>query len=143
MKVSLDKIDGWSKKYKIEKNFKRNFRKIRVWFIYRKRIFCVRRWRIFCVRRYNAVTIPQQTLQSSLWMFWMFVKCWICNTFLSFKKWKSNHGRRQRGARGAVDPHWIFKHGTSIVDRGLKVLFSAFFAIFWSFFRYPSLEEAK
>jgi len=26
-------------------------------------------------------------------------------------------------------------HGTNIVDRGLKVLFSAFFGIFWYFFR--------
>jgi len=50
----------------------------------------------------------------------------------------SKHGRRQReaGARGRGTP-WIFKHGTNIVDRGLKVLFLPFFAIFWSFFHCP------
>jgi len=62
------------------------------------------------------------------------------------------HGRRQRGAGGPCLPPWIFKFGTNIVDRGLKVLFfgffcyfSAFFAIFRSFFRcLPSpLEEAE
>jgi len=44
------------------------------------------------------------------------------------------HGCRQRGAREAVAPPWIFKHGTNIVNRGLIVLFSAFFAIFRCFF---------
>jgi len=39
------------------------------------------------------------------------------------------HGRRQRRAG-------IFKHGTNIVDRGLKVLyFGLYFVIFRSFFR--------
>jgi len=41
---------------------------------------------------------------------------------------------------------WIFKHGTNklIVESGLKVLFSAFFAIFSVFFHCPpSPEEAK
>jgi len=38
-----------------------------------------------------------------------------------------------RGGRGPCPP-WIFIHGTNIVDRGLKVLFSAFFAIFLFFF---------
>jgi len=46
------------------------------------------------------------------------------------------HGRRQRGAgRGAAAPSWIFKHGTNIVHRGLKVLFSAVFCYFGRFFR--------
>jgi len=40
------------------------------------------------------------------------------------------------GVQGAVPP-WIFIHGTNTVDRGLKVLFSVFFAIFRSFFRLP------
>jgi len=40
------------------------------------------------------------------------------------------------GVQGGRAP-WIFKYGTNIVDRGLKVLFSAFFAIFRSFFRWP------
>jgi len=31
-------------------------------------------------------------------------------------------------------PIWIFKHGTNIVDRGLKVLFSAFFLLFFGLF---------
>jgi len=43
------------------------------------------------------------------------------------------HRRRQRGEKGPR-PLWIFKHGTNIVDRGLKVLFSTFFAIFRYFF---------
>jgi len=48
------------------------------------------------------------------------------------------HGRRQRGVGGGRAPTlWIFKHGTNIVDKGLKMLFSAFFAIFRSFFRCP------
>jgi len=37
-----------------------------------------------------------------------------------------------------------FKHGTNIINRRLKVLLLAFFAIFRSFFRCPPfLEEAK
>jgi len=40
------------------------------------------------------------------------------------------------GDRRAVLP-WIFKHGTNIVDRGLEVLFSAFFAIFRPFLPLP------
>jgi len=43
------------------------------------------------------------------------------------------HGCRQRGAGGRAAP-WIFIHDRNIVDRGLKVLFSAFFAIFSVFF---------
>jgi len=39
-------------------------------------------------------------------------------------------GRRQQGAV----PSWIFKHGTNIVDRGLKVLFSGLFCYFSVFF---------
>jgi len=49
------------------------------------------------------------------------------------------------GSRVAVPP-WNFIHGTNIEDRGLKVLFSAFFAIFRYFFSVappPSLEGAK
>jgi len=61
-----------------------------------------------------------------------------CNTQKSsMEKKASTHGRRQRGS----GPPWIFKHGTNIVDRGLKVLlfslfcyFSAFFTIFSVFF---------
>jgi len=42
------------------------------------------------------------------------------------------------GQGGRVPPPWIFKYGTNIVDKGLKVLFfGLFFAIFWSFFRCP------
>jgi len=37
------------------------------------------------------------------------------------------------GGQGAVPP-WIYKHGTNIVDRCLKVLFSAFFCYFLVFF---------
>jgi len=37
------------------------------------------------------------------------------------------HGRRQREA-GALCSPWIFKHGTNIVDRGLKVLFFGLFS---------------
>jgi len=32
---------------------------------------------------------------------------------------------------------WIFKHGTNIVNKGLKVLFSAFFSGFSVFFPVP------
>jgi len=43
--------------------------------------------------------------------------------------------------KGAVPP-WIFKHGTDVVDSGLIVLFSVFFAIFLLFFfRCPPLLE--
>jgi len=38
---------------------------------------------------------------------------------------------------GGHGPPWIFKHGTNTIDRGLKVVFSAFFSVS------PSLEEAK
>jgi len=50
-----------------------------------------------------------------------------------------NHGRRQRRAGRGRGPPWNFIHGIYIVDRGLIVLFFAFFsfAIFRSFFRYP------
>jgi len=33
---------------------------------------------------------------------------------------------------------WIFKYGTNIADKSLKVLYSAFFANFRSFFRWPN-----
>jgi len=47
------------------------------------------------------------------------------------------------GGQGGHAPPWIFIHGTNIVNRGLKILFfGAFFAIFWSFFRWTPLEEA-
>jgi len=42
--------------------------------------------------------------------------------------------RSWASAAGSRGPPWIFKHGTNIVDRGLKVLF---FANFRSFFRCP------
>jgi len=45
------------------------------------------------------------------------------------------HGRRQRG-QGGVAP-WIFKHGTNIVDRVLKVLFFGLFCYFSVFFSLP------
>jgi len=42
------------------------------------------------------------------------------------------HGRQQGGE---ASPPRIFKHGSNVVDKGLKVLFfGLFFAIFWSFF---------
>jgi len=41
------------------------------------------------------------------------------------------------GGQGGRGPLWIFKHCTNIVDRGLKVLFSAFFPL------PPPLKEAK
>jgi len=44
------------------------------------------------------------------------------------------HGRRQRGAGGPWPPPWIFKHGTNIVDRGLKVLFLGLFLLFFGLF---------
>jgi len=34
----------------------------------------------------------------------------------------------------AVVPSWIFKHGTNIVDKGLKVLFFGFFLLFSGLF---------
>jgi len=43
------------------------------------------------------------------------------------------HGRRQRGAGGRAPP-WIFKYGTNIVDRGLKVLFFDLFLLFFDLF---------
>jgi len=53
-------------------------------------------------------------------------------------------GANSRGQGRAMPPTpWIFIHGTNIVDRGVKILFSAFFAIFRSFFGCPPLEEAK
>jgi len=50
-----------------------------------------------------------------------------------------SHGRRQQlvGGGAVPPPAWIFIHGTDIVDRGLIVLFSVFFANFWPFFRCP------
>jgi len=33
------------------------------------------------------------------------------------------------GKKRAVHPLWIFKHGTNIVDRGLKVLFFGLFSL--------------
>jgi len=35
------------------------------------------------------------------------------------------------GQGGAVPLPWIFKHGTNIVDRGLKVLFFGLFLLFF------------
>jgi len=48
------------------------------------------------------------------------------------------------GRQGGVASPWIFKHGTDIVDRGLIMLFSVFFAIFrfFFFFSLDHLEEA-
>jgi len=46
------------------------------------------------------------------------------------------------GGQGAVPHPWIFKHGTNIGDKGLKVLFSAFFRSFFPLLPLP-LEEAK
>jgi len=48
-------------------------------------------------------------------------------------------------SRGACPPYpWIFKHGTNIVAKGSKVLFSALLAIFGIFSVAPLLlEEAK
>jgi len=43
--------------------------------------------------------------------------------------WASAAGSR----RGRVPP-WIFKHGTNIVDKGLKVPFLTFFCYFLVFF---------
>jgi len=40
------------------------------------------------------------------------------------------------GGQGGCGPPWIFIHGTIIVDRGLKVLFLAFFSL-------ALLKEAK
>jgi len=44
------------------------------------------------------------------------------------------------GGQGGHGPLWIFLHGTDIVDRGLIMLFSVFFAIFRSFSVAPPLE---
>jgi len=42
-----------------------------------------------------------------------------------------DHGRWQRGTgEGESRPHWIFMHGTDIVERGLIMLFLVFFVIF-------------
>jgi len=48
------------------------------------------------------------------------------------------------GGRGAVPP-WIFKHGTNIVDRSLKMLFFGLFCYFSVSLSVapPPLEEAK
>jgi len=35
-------------------------------------------------------------------------------------------------------PPWIFVHGTNMVDKGLKVLFSVFFCYFLVFFPLPT-----
>jgi len=56
------------------------------------------------------------------------------------------HGRWQRGAGRAVPSPWIFKHGTNIVDRGLKMLFFRPFLLFFGLFfplPPPLLEEAE
>jgi len=42
------------------------------------------------------------------------------------------------GSGGQCPPPWIFKHGTNIVDRGLKVLFFGLFWLFSVFFSVPS-----
>jgi len=44
------------------------------------------------------------------------------------------------GGKGAVPP-WIFKHGTNIVNRGLKVLFFSLFCYFSVFFSVDSPLE--
>jgi len=44
------------------------------------------------------------------------------------------------GRAGGCGPSWIFKHGTNIVDRGLK---KCYFAIFWTFCFLAPLEEAN
>jgi len=48
------------------------------------------------------------------------------------------------GGQGGRAPFWIFKHGTNVIDRGLKVLFFGVFLVFFGvFIRYPTpLEEA-
>jgi len=59
------------------------------------------------------------------------------------KPWINLHGRRQRGAGGPWPP-WVFKHGTNIVDGGLKVLFFGPFLLFFDLFSVgPPMEEAK
>jgi len=62
-----------------------------------------------------------------------------------------SHGLRQWGLRGLCPP-WIFKHGTNIVDRGLKVLFFGLFCYFsvfffslpppWKFFSADALSQS-
>jgi len=47
------------------------------------------------------------------------------------------------GGQGGPWPPWTFKHGTNIVDRGLKALFLSLFLLFSAFFPLPLLEEAK
>jgi len=54
----------------------------------------------------------------------------------------AEHGRRQRGARGRGPPEFSYMwsplnfhtYGTDIVDRGLLVLFSVFFLLFYDLF---------
>jgi len=45
-----------------------------------------------------------------------------CFRQLDLRTWPRGIGVGN-GCRGAVHPPWIFKHGTNVVDRGLKVLF--------------------
>jgi len=60
----------------------------------------------------------------------------ICNNYSSNSNINKYMGVGR--GRGHAHPPWIFIHGTDIVDRGLIVLFSNFFAIFRSFFfRWP------
>jgi len=55
-------------------------------------------------------------------------------------KYMGSWASAAEGREGAGAPP---KHGTNIADRGLKVLFSAFFVIFRSFFPLSPVEEAK
>jgi len=45
------------------------------------------------------------------------------------------------GVQGGRGPLWIFKHGTNIVDIGLKVLFFGLFLLFFGLFSDAPLLE--
>jgi len=48
------------------------------------------------------------------------------------------------GGQGGRGPPWIFKYGTNIVDKSLKVLFLGLFLLFFGlFFRWPPLKETN
>jgi len=54
----------------------------------------------------------------------------------SYDKIAHAHGHVQRGSRGVVPPPWIFIHGTKIVDKRLNsAMFWSFFVIFRPFFQ--------
>jgi len=67
------------------------------------------------------------------------------------EQWRSHGGEGwmlepwASAAGGPWLPTWVFKHGTNIVDRGLKVLFIGLFLLFFGHFfvAFPLLEEAK